>query len=487
MTGLELAAALGVSHVAARALLTRARESLRQALAAEREAIAKAEAAADAAPGRRGDAIVRPILGAPCRRPRPRPRARGARLDEPSPPPTPPGSTSTSPLRRVRLHRRRLRRGPCRPARPPRRHARAAPRPVGPHRRRIEAEGGAAAPAARAPASGFGVPSLPSPAGGPRGRRDRRRRGSPASRSSSPGRRRACHADRRASRQRGGPQPRPGRRPRARGQPPRGLPDHRRRVPRAAPFEVAQVAGIGSSDDVDAMISPGRPVGRDPAKRHRHRRRVRRAGQDPGAVGLRPARRPPPPRPHRQPTPRSRRRPRRRDRPPRRHPVRPSADVTESPSDAVSPSSSASRRAAQRRPRPSPPRRLRHHCLERRTLAHADAETPPEATPTPPRPRSSPSPRAPTARWRSRATSSWSMARRVQADGPRFAFTARPADGSGGPDVYVWRTDDPLAHAITPTTRRVRRLGPRRPPREPRRGRRAEHRAHRPGDRRAAR
>ena len=35
LTGLELAAALGVSHVAARALLTRARESLRQALARE--------------------------------------------------------------------------------------------------------------------------------------------------------------------------------------------------------------------------------------------------------------------------------------------------------------------------------------------------------------------------------------------------------------------------------------------------------------------
>ena len=47
MTGLELAAALGVSHVAARALLTRARESLRQALAAEREADAAAEAARD--------------------------------------------------------------------------------------------------------------------------------------------------------------------------------------------------------------------------------------------------------------------------------------------------------------------------------------------------------------------------------------------------------------------------------------------------------
>lgn len=44
LTGLELAAALGVSHVAARALLTRARESLRQALAVERAAAAVAEA-----------------------------------------------------------------------------------------------------------------------------------------------------------------------------------------------------------------------------------------------------------------------------------------------------------------------------------------------------------------------------------------------------------------------------------------------------------
>jgi RNA polymerase sigma-70 factor, ECF subfamily len=44
LTGLELAAALGVSHVAARALLTRARESLRQALALERAAAAVAEA-----------------------------------------------------------------------------------------------------------------------------------------------------------------------------------------------------------------------------------------------------------------------------------------------------------------------------------------------------------------------------------------------------------------------------------------------------------
>ena len=47
LTGVELAAALGVSHVAARALLTRARESLRRALAAEREQQAATEVARD--------------------------------------------------------------------------------------------------------------------------------------------------------------------------------------------------------------------------------------------------------------------------------------------------------------------------------------------------------------------------------------------------------------------------------------------------------
>jgi RNA polymerase sigma-70 factor, ECF subfamily len=49
LTGLELASVLGVSHVAARALLTRARESLRQALAEERRLSADREAAQDAA------------------------------------------------------------------------------------------------------------------------------------------------------------------------------------------------------------------------------------------------------------------------------------------------------------------------------------------------------------------------------------------------------------------------------------------------------
>jgi RNA polymerase sigma-70 factor, ECF subfamily len=48
LTGLELAAAMGVSHVAARAILTRARESLRRALAAEQSAEQAAEAERDA-------------------------------------------------------------------------------------------------------------------------------------------------------------------------------------------------------------------------------------------------------------------------------------------------------------------------------------------------------------------------------------------------------------------------------------------------------
>jgi RNA polymerase sigma-70 factor (ECF subfamily) len=48
LTGLELAAAMGVSHVAARAILTRARESLRRALAAEQDAEKAAEAERDA-------------------------------------------------------------------------------------------------------------------------------------------------------------------------------------------------------------------------------------------------------------------------------------------------------------------------------------------------------------------------------------------------------------------------------------------------------
>jgi RNA polymerase sigma-70 factor (ECF subfamily) len=54
LTGLELAAAMGVSHVAARAILTRARESLRRALAAEKEAEHAAEAERDATFAREG-------------------------------------------------------------------------------------------------------------------------------------------------------------------------------------------------------------------------------------------------------------------------------------------------------------------------------------------------------------------------------------------------------------------------------------------------
>jgi len=63
LTGLELADTLGVSHVAARALLTRARESLRVALADERRQEAEREAAIDssfAERARAADALRHP-------------------------------------------------------------------------------------------------------------------------------------------------------------------------------------------------------------------------------------------------------------------------------------------------------------------------------------------------------------------------------------------------------------------------------------------
>jgi hypothetical protein len=34
-------------------------------------------------------------------------------------------------------------------------------------------------------------------------------------------------------------------------------------------------------------------------------------------------------------------------------------------------------------------------------------------------------------------------------DGSRFAFSARPADGSAGPDVYIWQTADTVARPVT--------------------------------------
>jgi Putative zinc-finger len=41
------------------------------------------------------------------------------------------------------------------------------------------------------------------------------------------------------------------------------------------------------------------------------------------------------------------------------------------------------------------------------------------------------------------------------ADGSWFAFTARPGDGSDGPDIYVWRVGDPQARRLTTDGRSV--------------------------------
>jgi hypothetical protein len=34
-------------------------------------------------------------------------------------------------------------------------------------------------------------------------------------------------------------------------------------------------------------------------------------------------------------------------------------------------------------------------------------------------------------------------------DGTMLAFSARPADGSVGPDIYLWRPGDAAAHPVT--------------------------------------
>ena len=151
LTGLELAAALGVSHVAARALLTRARESLRQALAAEREAEATPRptrrrpdtpgAHRRAAPMSRFGRVAAPArpLVLPARA-RPVP-GRGA--DRRSARAGRGRLARRAPRRLCRLpgRRRRVRRRPAGAARAARHHARAATRPVGAHGRRHRAGG----------------------------------------------------------------------------------------------------------------------------------------------------------------------------------------------------------------------------------------------------------------------------------------------------------------------------------------------------------
>ena len=144
LTGLELAAALGVSHVAARALLTRARESLRQALAAER--LAEAERRHRGHVGRQAMSVIGGRGGRHddwSSATRPRPRRAAERLDgpldadesagstnisrpattaPPPPPTTPPSGSSCEPC----ATGRRSRPATCGPG-PPRR---SSTRPV---------------------------------------------------------------------------------------------------------------------------------------------------------------------------------------------------------------------------------------------------------------------------------------------------------------------------------------------------------------------
>lgn len=79
------------------------------------------------------------------------------------------------------------------------------------------------------------------------------------------------------------------------------------------------------------------------------------------------------------------------------------------------------------------------------------ASDPPSPTPTPtpaPTPTITPAPTAAALAIVSGVTVVGDAAA-FSPDGRWFAFTARPADGSAGPDIYVWHVGDPRAHAMT--------------------------------------
>ena len=200
----------------------------------------------------------------------------------------------------------------------------------------------------------------------------------------------------------------------------------------------------------------GRPAGlrgrrREPVERPRpghlardHHRRPGPAARDrrrPGLVGRRPGVRHHPARPSDADRP-SPRRPRRRSRPSTATPT----PATPSPSPTTTRQLGRQRHADRRPPAPArrarrrarrrPPRRPHRHGRPRRSSRPSRRRRPPSLTPEP------------------TVASALAIASGVKVvgqsaafspDGDWFAFTARPSDGSAGPDVYVWRVGDDAA------------------------------------------
>jgi hypothetical protein len=214
-------------------------------------------------------------------------------------------------------------------------------------------------------------------------------------------------------------------------------------------FEAAQVARISTGDKVDdAIISPARDsmviVGRDAS----------------GTNGLyvvpvRPAAavtRTPTPAPEPTDTPT----------------VEPSPAVTPTPALTSTPSSATASPAATPAPSASVPPEATPAATSTEAPASAPASTEPNATPqATPEPSTEPTPTpeptlvvtvTPSPDGTIQIASDVIVVGGVaayNADGSRFAFTARPADGSAGPDVYVWNTSDTQARAVTTDGRSV--------------------------------
>ena len=226
-------------------------------------------------------------------------------------------------------------------------------------------------------------------------------------------------------------------------------------------FDTSPITGIHPSQDVDAVISPARDqivV-------------IPRGTGATGGVFVVPVKKPAPQSrpPRARPPTDAPRRPRRRRRAPTERPRIAGRGHRDARRTRAGRRSSSRRRRA-RAPRPSRPTPAR----------------PPRRRPS--RPPSDPDARAteaptstPVVAVTPRPDGAIEIARDVvvvdgpatySPDGTRFAFTARPSDGSGGPDVYVWNTDEPVAKAITDDHRSVfAGLGRRRPAGQPGRGR----------------
>jgi hypothetical protein len=124
----------------------------------------------------------------------------------------------------------------------------------------------------------------------------------------------------------------------------------------------------------------------------------------------------------------------------------PGASPNPSPSDtSVSPSPSASASSAVTTPTPTPTPTPTAPPSTTPTASPPGSPTPSASVPI----ASSPSPSGDGSVQIAHDVIVVGQAASYSSSGAWFAFTARPANGSTGPDIYVWRVGDPEAHPVT--------------------------------------